>query len=507
MPSTSSLICLHQWHCRVHSQHQALWRDVLIDQIKQAIDESFSQQLRESEELVLIRQVNLRFCGLLAHDREQEFAKEFGRAVSLAISQAIDRGEHGTDVKHYASRAHHLADFAMALIEGNSVDAWYFSSLKKQLTEASTEGSGIAADQHLDRFIDQVAAQWPALSRVLISQGRLIAVLRRLSSQTAERVLKQLSAPSPTNHSSQDLRPIFAAASEVLQCLTEHVRSSNDLQMAWRDYVRLPHPDTDWQDPTHLAEAVCHAMMFLKSRWAVVLTEQDFDRLKHDNSVLDRFDWLDQDWLEVRLKSLICKVVGGPSAEEARALPASPFVPSRREQDWRIAWQRVKPTLMEYAREQGFSEPALKLAASAFLLEQLPGQASDAYFEQFIGRMVAQLPLADTPIQPPSPRQVATQSEIAKGLSRNSIRNRASSVSDTTERSQSQQLDIFNARSGCVGAWLLLRSLHDLRLPALCRRMEIPGAASENLVWFFHQLLQHWASYDCTLDHPVVENF
>ena len=464
---------IEHWERKYRVRHAAAVGrlDALTGPVLAAYEDAVRGALADPDEVVLVRDLHVRLVLTSTGDADAERARAWGRAMATAVLRALARPDAG-GVARFPDRAAHLAAFLAAAAHGRATDDWTFARFAACRRPTARETLAAALLAH--------PALAPAAIRRLRLSGDLPRVVGVLGPLAARVWAETVAGPSPLP---AEERPLFAAALALVERLGGAVpRAAAEAWFA--EFAAGPRPATDWQDRTHLAEAVAVAVRFVLARSPVAPAPT----AAAVAAAVAALDWLDTEWLARRVV-----------AQFAATPPTAPRIavgrpaPSPRHRDWVAAFHAALPRLAADLDRSDLRSPANALLAFAALTADRPEWLTDLAVPGFVEAVLAaaaglaaaggggsSVP-AVRAIEAMGPRAV----ELARAV--------AGRTDPARRGGGSRILGPDGIATAAAGAFLLLRAVQDLRLTALAHRAGYPAAGALGAGWLVAALAGRWA--------------
>ncbi len=433
---------IHRWDrkYRVKDPAAAARLDGLATPVLAAFEAAVRAVTTDPDEVLLVRDVHARIV-VLAGDADP--ARVWGQAMATAFLRRLATAEADT-VARFPNRAAHLAEFLLAVLDDRAADHWSFArfATHRRPTASETLADALLANSDL-------AA---AVLRHVRDRGKLPQLLQALGHHT-RRVWVEAVVGSATPPPAAE-RPIFAAAVRILERLAGESFASVAVEGWFATFLATPRPDTDWTDRTHLAEAVVHAVRFLLARCPLALP-----LAVPVAEAVAAFDWLDIAWLTNGIEAALAT----PLPLVPLATPATPIrATSPRQRQWIEALRVALTPPPPGWEESDLASPANALLAYTAVTTRHPDWADDAALPQFLEFLLT------TP---------ATRVRDLLGPAAEDV---VRTLAKTATPSPRAPIDTFETPA--AGIFLLLRTVHDLRLAALAERVKFPAGGAKFLL-------------------------
>lgn len=232
-------------------------------------------------------------------------------AAALLRTLADDPGDH-VNLMRFRDQADYVAHFCIALEQGTAWEDWYLKSFSAYRESGSQHAIGAVLMEH--------RSQLAAIFGYLHQYGRLKQVLAALDSAAVQTLWSDGVGAARVNDS-ETLRPLFAAALDLIEQLNLWQVPPRDRESLFLEYLSENSAPADWRDRQGLAAAVLSVLHFMRRR-GYLETEREIpphpDRLE---TALAHLDWLDTDWLAAAIRKL---------SDEPTDTPELPLPPARR---------------------------------------------------------------------------------------------------------------------------------------------------------------------------------
>ncbi len=481
-------IHINHWHrhYRVREPHVLGWERLASEAVLVAFETAIAEVVPDEREVVLLRQVALRFTAEEPGESHRELAEQWGRAMATAVKEAITRNDPA-NVRRFPDVEEHLVCYLQALVSRQEADGWYFARLRGREDRTDSDSASVF-DSVLERHLDL----WPEVLARRSQRGLYSSVLHRVSPPLLKKLWSEGVRGLNVTADPESERPIFAAALQIVAQICGRQFSNAEGSGAFQAHVARPRPATDWTDATHLAEAVYAAIRFVLDRCSLALdnvAESVESTATRVDAVVQALDWLDREWLQRRL------VTHATHARQS-ATASSPSVARARSPKlaaWEQTWRGVESRFLSEWDSTVPASPRNCLLALSLIVEHHTAWVHDPALPAFVERVLTQLeakaarhsagqPHAlrsnDDPQEDRAPRPVRplrpTNEERAAAGSLEAVASLDELASD------GRQLNTEFA-----GVFLLARGLHDLRLSGMIRQTAFPNctpAASARLL-------------------------
>jgi hypothetical protein len=292
---------------------------VVRRQLAGSLEKALDQGLGDDPTVYVLRRIDARLSlnvergladDLLARRWSEGLAGAVVRGIASGI--ACDSGD-GANLVRFAGQAEYVASFVVDLLRDRAWDCWYygaFQNLRSRGKEGAVGAVLLAYREHL-----------PAILARLRDEGALEALLALLDRETLEALWKGLGGlPGAAPEAA---RPLFAAAFGLagrLELWTSAPPSRSAAEALLRDWAAAGGRAVDWRDARGLAAAVLDALRFLARRSllrqpAALDGPAVRERLA---AAQEELGWLDLPWLEESLTAWL----GSPAPPAD--LPARP---------------------------------------------------------------------------------------------------------------------------------------------------------------------------------------
>lgn len=481
---------IHHWHrrYRVQEPHVSAWERLASGAVLDALDRALAKLLPDDREVVLLRRVNLRFSTMEPDGSHLELADQWGTAMATAVEEALERNDPD-NVRRFRDWEEHLVCYLQAVVNGQSPDAWYFRRWHN-LHDRASVGSLVEC------LVPQFPDRWPEVFARLSRRGLVGSIIRQLS-PTQRQMLWTVGIRGLTATTDRETeRPIFAAALELVARIFDRSFSATERSEAFRDYVSRPLPATDWSDVTHLAEAVYAATRFVVTCFSRTLNDLTDAELQSRLEVaVAGLDWLDREWLRHRLAAfVVCHSSAAAVDQQRRAL-------SPNQAAWQQAWRDIEA---QFQTLRDASQPASAdncLLALSLILAKYPHWANEPALPVFVEHQLSQLVIRREPsLTIEAPRMAdptlenAQSAHLAQTQDQGSQLVPVAPIPRSIERTTAESSGAATCGHATefAGAFLLARSLHDLRLSGLSRRSGFPDATDVAAARLFAELACAW---------------
>lgn len=398
-------IRIQHWtrHYRLRKPHVLVWEQLASGGVLTAFEEALKSVVPDDREVVLLRQVALRFTAPEPRGSHHEVALQWGRAMATAVREALERNDPA-NVRRYPTVADHLVSYLEARITQQHAEAWYFARLRGADPDASIDArDGISGPytrsdaaqfpsrSTFDALLERYLEHWPEVIVRLGQRQLTAAVLRRVSPAMSQRLWSEgIRGEIKPNPHLESERPAFAAALRIVEQLSAVRHTSQAQDEAFQAYVARPRPATDWSDPTHLAAAVFAAVRYLLDRWSISLpsASPDVSILESRMSVaVEPFDWLDREWLQRQLTTFRDRTRENtiPPAD-LTSRTKSPHLVA-----WEHAWAGIETRLLTIWEPLHPTSPHNCLQALSLLVEHHADWVHDPALAAFVERRLIQM--------------------------------------------------------------------------------------------------------------------
>lgn len=507
-------------HYQLREPHVLAWEQLASGSVLAAFEQALADVVADEREVVLLRKVSLRLTTDEPRGAHRELAVQWGRAMATAVEEALDRND-AENVQRFADTEEHFVCYLEALLTRQDAAAWYFAKW-----HSSESGPASDAGAELDELLNHHLDLWPNVLPRLARRQLLPQVLRRVTAPLQQRLWAVEIKQGPQAAEPPGERPVFAVALQIVESLTRGHFDASDRQEAFQAYLARPQPATDWNDVTHLAEAVYAAVCFLWDRFSCPLTvglETSELLSKKVLAAIEPFDWLDREWLQHRLeghvnrnKPLPSAAAGSAEAHSTIEKPSSQ--PARlvlRHAVWEQRWLTVERRFLAERQPGQYATAGNCLLALALVTEDHPEWVRDPALARFVEQTLAQLD-SDRPADIAarlSPRDSEAIHNRLRAVppsdaTASELTGRIKSVTELqrhhTDRPAPERDRI---PTHFAGVFLLSRAIHDLQLPGLARRAGFPGSAQLDSARLLCELACHWMqrSIPQEADHGLWE--
>lgn len=419
--------------------------------LEEALAESFGET-----EVVVIRRVAVRGSFLVGGElSDDRIARRWARALAAAARRTAGRGGGPEGpVARFPDQASYLARFLAELVEASrlALDRWYFAPLRPHVrpTPAATTRAVLEAHR----------GETDAVLAALARHGDLDGVLAALDEESLA-LLWRLGEPAG-DAGGAERRTFLELAARLLERLLPGRVPARSPDLAAR-YLAASPGTADWNDPAGLADAVADAARFLVREGAL---ERAMPETVPADLLGAEWEWLDRDRLRRGLEGepeMTEATV--PAVAEGAAAGRPPERPTPRQE---ALLEDLRTLLSDTDARLDASRPTSKanaLRLFALLVDRYPRWSGSTLAR----RMVAHLLHAWERGRPvPGLAPLARPSHVPHVLGRPSP--------PTAPRVRSADRAV--ARDGlateCAGAFLMLRTLLDLRLPGIVERTAFP---------------------------------
>lgn len=459
--------------------------------VLRAYESALDRALGASAEVILVRRVEAQATINLALGTASDWANRCGQMMAAAVLHAIADDAPG-NIMRFAHEADHLAAFLQAVAVATDADAWYFARFAPQRRPTVT--ATLQAVLHKNRD------QWQAVWLSLVQRHAASAVLAHLPDELIRELwyegIAGRVAPVP-----EEERPLFAAALHVWERLGARVASRQRANQWFEDYLELARAPTDWRDRTHLAEAVFVACRFLLQRCPLAMVPTP-EQLTNAVAVLD---WLDTAWLVQRLQSVLAPTTAERSSAPRPATSASVSASLR---DWLEMCWYVWPKVQAQLDRTHLASPKNALLWWSELLALRPEWADVPGLCSVLETL---LQAAATLARTKARTHTATKNDGAAGVHTSAVQTPSASTANhepmamqQVQRYGERAMQLVAEMAACApsthgisarqqpttaaGLFLLLRTVQELRLPALAKHLGYPTPGPESATWLLTAL-------------------
>ncbi len=507
-------IRIQHWYrkYRASSKHAQWCESAAAQDVLSAMETELAQRLAATDEVMLIRAVNLKFTVDTSAYSQAEIANGMGRAMAKAVTETIDRNDRET-IRRFPNRVEYLVAFLKAHLGGQPSNQWFFDNFNKKFsklgnpepstsrrisddTQAGDVTSGDVSGE-LDKLWLDVIDDWPEIAGRLAQLGLLGSALRRTSVEVRERLWLAGVRGFDLRRDPELERPIFAAALALVQSYAMFEFDSSKVSAAYDAFKHRLSVRTDWNDKTHLSEAVSSAFQFLVQHLSG--SEPISTRINGWNAAIDaavsKMDWLDIDWLVQRLKVWLSNA---PKQSEATASPPNL---TYRQRAWIDAWKTVST---RFYAEWDQCEPVSaqnRLLAFGLLTEVCPAWSREPALAVFVEQLLSTSNhnSTGTTSNKTSSDASALCPQVKRIKQGKRSHNRDDKAATESTRVMTSEVNIRQeARpqgwSDFAGVFLLLRSISDLRLTSIARNCHFPDDSESTAAKFMLDLALSWNS-------------
>jgi hypothetical protein len=310
---------------------------------------------------------------------DAHLTQRWGECLAEAVLRSIvDNPTDSTNLVRFANRADYVAHFVADLLQGNAWNCWFYSAFAPLQSHSISDAMRTVLLDHRDCL--------PDLLGYLYRYGTLEQVLAVLDHATLHSLVVDGLGASITVDP-ETLRPFFAAAVRLMDCLELWARRPASHETLFLTYLtRRPTP-TNWRDRKALAAAVFDVLHFLAHQGYLQGSGgvQNTVFLSRLQQVLDDFDWLDTEWLQVSLLELLHGFAGQTAALPVRPTGHAPTPRQRELLDDLVALLRTGEVRLD--RHQP-DVPANVLRLYAALMARAPRWTEDDTVIGMIQRLI-----------------------------------------------------------------------------------------------------------------------
>lgn len=303
---------IEQLHCRYRVIGAVPAPDVTVRRLDQvarqwlpeALGRALERALGADPAVYVLRQVDDRMVlHLVPAIGDAQLAQQWAVHLAGAALRRIVCGEDDQCVR-FADQAEYVAAFVADLLAGNAWDRWYYG--------AFAELCGLDARATLRAVLQQHRADLPALLLALRRRGALEQLLRAMSEPDLRMLWAAARAPG-ADATPESLRPLFAAALDLLGAIDLAGQNRPDPEALFSRYLAGAPPLADWRDRGSLTEAFLATLGFLL-RQERTSTPPIADPAALDQA-LASLDWLDTARIRAALPDLPAGAAAPPVPE------------------------------------------------------------------------------------------------------------------------------------------------------------------------------------------------
>jgi hypothetical protein len=488
-----------RWHLRYHvlggtralatgaaDRHRARLDDLAQGPVAEALAAALDQAFADDPAVYLIRRLRVDCTMQLAGaGGDTNLARRWAGRLARAIVRTVRQEHDSGNVQRFADEADHLAAFVRAVLAGCGEDAWYFDAFASHRRPS-------AAETLTNAFAARPALV-PGVLRILHRSGKMSDLLDRLGGPAVDS-LWWLGALREAVPAPDAVRPLFAAALRLLERLSG-VAVPRTQAERWFVQFLAEAPLVPWADGTQLVSGTLAALRFLVRQTRATLSADAEVR----RAAVAAEPWLDTQDLLARLP--------GPTTEAAPDPGISPPpVVSPRLRDLLADLHAVVADLPRLRPPLADSGTALRWYGA--LLARRSEWANDATVALTIQSLLgaaARLAGVASPRQALRDLRRGHAPAIAPDPALATVLGMGETATDVVQ-AVLERCDHLPARgdasvaaveSACAGAFLLLRAVQDVRLPAVVRYAGYPpGGRLSPFVAFLLALLHRWAGID-----------
>ncbi len=472
---------------------------VVRRQLAASLEQALDQGLGDDPTVYVLRRIDARLSlnvergqadDLLARRWSEGLAGAVVRGIASGI--ACDSGD-GANLVRFAGQAEYVASFVVDLLRDRAWDCWYYGAFQNLRSRGKEGAAGAVLLAHREHL--------PAILARLRDEGALEALLALLNPEALKTLWTSLGGlPSAA---SEAARPLFAAAFGLagrLELWAAAPPSSSVAETLLRDWAAAGGSGIDWRDARGLAAAVLDALRFLARRSLLRQTAALDGPAVRERLAAARAElgWLDLPWLEESLTAWLGSPA--PPADLPSRPSAAGLTPRQREllADLEEILSTEGPGPDH--GQSGFPADAVRIYAR--LVAHAPRWRGDHLATGMIQRLLdvrarlleaglSREALADLrggAPAPPLPRAHEALRLLA-GLGDAGLRvallllepgRRAAPPSLARKPEMPAPAPVprpgESCETACAGLFLLLRTIRDLRLPALLSQASWPPA-------------------------------
>lgn len=269
----------------------ASWlEDVRRGRLATALSEALEEALGGDEVVYVVRRVRARVGLSLGETAtDARIARRWGEQLAGAVVRAIAADtEGGANLMRFETQADYVAHFAAALLSGDAWRHWYFAAFMSLRAPSLGET--------LRRVLFDNRPHLPEVLALLHTRGQLDALLAALDAPTRRDIWEDGRPEVTRGADPEAVRPLFALALGLVDDIGAWAAARPGKELL-QSYLETSPPDVDWHDRHSLAAALFDVLLFLE-RCGRLRREAAGSLRARLDAALEKYDWLDADWLE-----------------------------------------------------------------------------------------------------------------------------------------------------------------------------------------------------------------
>jgi hypothetical protein len=453
---------------------------VARERISTVCDHAFSEVFADDATVRVIKKVSSRVAVISRQTTlESQLAQQWGQRLSTAVVEAI-ADESSDNVVCFENQAEFVASFLIDVTKGDAWTKWYYGAFATY-RELSVPEMILSVLEDNREWLKEIF-------RRLNQAGALASVLDQLGRTGRKTLALKVFAVEPRQPRQDAFQIFIRSALSLIDALDLWIHGRPDEDQLLQSYVDSHPAAVSWTNPTSLASAVLDVIQFIiRERWVRPETPLGEDQISQLKDVLaHRFDWLDIPYLTEQVLHLL--------------IPSSPSSVTRelvlRPQRSTPAQARVIELLLRLIREGKCEldhrdpEPhsnllrifaslaehgnAMSVSGSAQLLESVLSlwiALRDSGEWDLVLHVLRDRPesLSEIPkLNEDQAVKTALQTVAAAGGTAISLLEALLEYSQTTD----YEPGAVPIETNCVGLFLLVRALQDLRLRTVLKESE-----------------------------------
>ncbi|MEM7585366.1 MAG: hypothetical protein AAF560_18395 [Acidobacteriota bacterium] len=271
-------------------------------QLPELLGESLDRALEDDPAVYVLRDFDISLALQVSSVvSDTELARRWAAKLTAAILRQLSRSsdharssEGEAELRRFADAVDFRTSFIIDLLEGRAWELWYYGAFGRY--------RDLEAARAIQATLLEDRDDLPAMLAELMRRGALDRTLDLLGAELMVEIWQQGLAGWPVGDATV-VRPLFAAAIDLVDRLELWDGSRASAQALFEDYLAEVPAAVDWQDPQSLAQGVVQAWRFLDRQGQLrsPAAAPVLSTARLDQAVAD-LDWLDRVWLVDELR-------------------------------------------------------------------------------------------------------------------------------------------------------------------------------------------------------------